>query len=80
MKFCIGKIQGLTISAGLTQSSAKAGRTITRNTNQAGLLIKGSTDGLANPECGVCGKLKSTAPVKLVDCVLETEVSFLNEI
>ena len=44
------------------------------------ITIKGTTDGLADPERGVGRELEALAPVELVDGVLETEVAFLDEI
>jgi hypothetical protein len=49
-------------------------------TDQGGLLIEGTTDGLADPEGGVGGELEALAPVELVDRVLEAQVAFLDEI
>jgi hypothetical protein len=65
---------------GLAERGTQTGRTITRQANEAGLLIKSTADGLANPEGGIGGELEASTPVELVDSVLETEVAFLNEV
>jgi hypothetical protein len=65
---------------GLAQRSTQAGRTIARQANEAGLLIKRPADGLTNPEGGIGGELEASTPVELVDRVLETEVAFLNQV
>ena len=80
MQFCVANVEVLTIARRLTKCSAQACRTVTRNTNEAGLLVECTTNCLTNPERCVGGELKSTAPVELVDSVLEAEVSFLNEV
>jgi hypothetical protein len=65
---------------GLAQRSTQAGRTIARQANEAGLLIKRPADGLTNPEGGIGGELEASTPVELVDRVLETQVAFLNQV
>ena len=80
VQFGIFSSQAFSIARTLTQCCAQVCRTITGDTNEAGLLVKCATDGLANPECGVSGEFETTAPVKLVDGVLEPEVAFLNEV
>ena len=62
------------------QGGTKAGRPVAGQTDQAGLLVEGPADGLADPEGGVGGELEALAPVELVDRVLEAEVALLDEI
>ena len=73
-------IELISVARYLTKRGAQAGRTIAGQTNQAGLLVKRSADGLANPECCIGGELEPLAPVELVDGVLEAEVSFLDQV
>jgi len=80
VQFGICLIEGLAVARCLTQRSAQAGRAVTGDTDEAGLLVERTTDGLADPEGGVGGKLEATAPVELVDRVLETEVALLDEV
>jgi hypothetical protein len=62
------------------QRGAQAGRTVARQTHEAGLLIERPADGLADPEGGVGGELEALAPVELVDGVLEAQVALLDEV
>ena len=59
------------------QCGPEAGGTVAGKANKRGLLIKGTTDGLADPERGVGRELEALAPVELVDSVLKAEVAFL---
>ena len=80
MQFGIADVEGLTIAAGLAQGCPQAGRTIAGDADEAGLLVERTADGLADPERGVGGELEATAPVELVDGVLEAQVAFLDEV
>ena len=51
-----------------------------RDTNGAGLVSDGASDGLANPPCGVGGELVSAAVFELVDSLHQADVTFLYEI
>jgi hypothetical protein len=51
-----------------------------RDADEAGLLVERTADGLADPEGGVGGELEATAPVELVDGVLEAQVALLDEV
>ena len=68
------------VARGLAQRGAQAGRTVARQADEAGLLVEGPADGLADPERGVGGELEAAAPVELVDGVLEAEVALLDEV
>ncbi len=73
-------VERLTVTRRLAQGGAEAGRTITRDADEAGLLVERPADGLTDPERGVGGELEATTPVELVDRVLEAEVAFLDEV
>ncbi len=64
----------------LAQGGPEAGRAVAGEADQAGLLVEGPADGLADPEGGVGGELEALAPVELVDGVLEAEVALLDEV
>ena len=48
--------------------------------NQVGLLGRGTTDGLTNPESGIGPKTTATSSVKFLDCPHQSQVSLLDEI
>ena len=62
------------------QGGPQAGRAVAGEADEAGLLVEGPADGLADPEGGVGGELEALAPVELVDGVLEAEVALLDEV
>ena len=64
----------------LAQGGPEARRAVAREADEAGLLVEGPADGLADPEGGVGGELEALAPVELVDGVLEAEVALLDEV
>ncbi len=80
VQLSVGLVEGLTITGGLTERSAEAGRAVAGDADEAGLLIERAPDGLADPEGGVGRELEAAAPVELVDGVLETEVALLDEV
>ena len=80
VQFGVRLVEGLAVAGGLTQRSAEAGRAVARDADEAGLLVERTTDGLADPERGVGGELEATAPVELVDGVLEAQVALLDEV
>ena len=73
-------VERLAVAGGLAQRGTQAGRAVARDADEAGLLVEGPADGLADPERGVGGELEATAPVELVDGVLEAEVALLDEV
>src|SRR6056297_163475 len=76
----VGLVEGLAVAGGLTQRSAQAGGAVAGDADEAGLLVERPADGLTDPEGGVGGELEATAPVELVDGVLETQVARLDEV
>jgi hypothetical protein len=80
VQFGVAHVERLAVAAGLTQRGAQAGRTVAGDTDEAGLLVERTADGLADPEGGVGRELEATAPVELVDRVLEAEVALLDEV
>src|SRR6187549_2817586 len=62
------------------KGGTQAGGPIAGEADQAGLLVEGPADGLADPEGGVGGELEALAPVELVDGVLEAQVALLHEV
>src|SRR5213595_3802586 len=80
MKACMLVIEFVTVAGNLAQCRTQTRRPIAGQANEAGLLVEGPADGLANPERGIRGELESLAPVELVDRVLEAQVAFLDEI
>ena len=73
-------VERLAVAGRLAQRGAQAGRAVARDADEAGLLVEGPADGLADPEGGVGGELEAPAPVELVDGVLEAEVALLDEV
>ena len=73
-------VELLALRAGLAQRGPQAGRPVARDADEAGLLVEGPADGLADPEGGVGGELEAPAPVELVDGVLEAEVALLDQV
>ncbi len=73
-------VELVTVAGDLAQGGPEAGRAVAGEADQAGLLVEGPTDGLADPEGGVGGELEALAPVELVDGVLEAEVALLDEV
>src|SRR5918998_3856916 len=73
-------VELLAVAGGLAQRRTQRRRTVTRQAHEAGLLVEGPADGLADPEGGVRGELEALAPVELVDGVLETQVALLDEV
>ncbi len=80
MQFGVVLVERLAVARGLTQGRTEAGRAVTRDADEAGLLVECPADGLADPEGGVGRELEATAPVELVDGVLEAEVALLDEV
>ena len=80
VQFGVADVERLAVAGRLTQRSAQAGGAITGDADEAGLLVERTADGLADPEGGIGGELEATAPVELVDGVLEAEVAFLDQI
>ena len=73
-------VELVAVAGDLTQGGPQARRAVARQPDQAGLLVEGPADGLADPEGGVGGELEALAPVELVDGVLEAEVALLDQI
>src|SRR5690606_8430675 len=73
-------VELLAVARGLAQRGPQRRRAVARQPHQAGLLVEGPTDGLADPERGVGGELEALPPVELVDGVLEPEVALLDEV
>ena len=80
MQLGVADVERLAVARCLAQRGAQAGRTIAGDADEAGLLVERPADGLADPERGVGGELEATAPVELVDGVLEAEVALLDEV
>ena len=80
MQFGVHGIQAFGIARTHTECCAQGCGAVTRNTNEACLLVERAANGLADPERCVGGELETTAPVKLVYGVLETQVALLNEV
>ncbi len=80
VQFGVVLVERLAVARRLAQRSTKAGRAVAGDADEAGLLVEGTADGLADPEGGVGGELEATAPVELVDGVLEAEVALLDEV
>ncbi len=51
-----------------------------RNTDRSGLVCDGSGDGLTDPPCGIGRKLESLAVVKLLNCLDQAQVAFLDQV
>ena len=73
-------VELVTVARDLAQRGAEAGRAVAGEADEAGLLVEGPADGLADPERGVGGELEALAPVELVDGVLEAEVALLDQV
>ncbi len=73
-------VERVDVAAGLAQRRAQGGRTVTRDADQAALLVEGAADRLTDPEGRVGRELEATTPVELVDGVLETQVALLDEV
>src|SRR4029450_11166641 len=65
---------------GLAEGGPQRGGPVAGQAHEAGLLVEGPADGLADPEGGVGGELEALAPVELVDGVLEAQVAFLDQV
>ena len=73
-------VELVAVAGHLAQRGTEAGRAVAGEADEAGLLVEGPADGLADPEGGVGGELEALAPVELVDGVLEAEVALLDEV
>src|SRR5262249_31562324 len=73
-------IELLTLTSRLAQRGPQAGRAVAGQPYETGLLVEGPADGLADPEGCVRGELEASAPVELVDGMLEAEVALLDEV
>ena len=73
-------VELVAVAGHLAQGGPEAGRAVAGEADEAGLLVEGPADGLADPERGVGGELEALAPVELVDGVLEAEVALLDEV
>ena len=73
-------VELVAVAGHLPQRGPEAGRAVAGEAHEAGLLVEGPADGLADPEGGVGGELEALAPVELVDGVLEAEVALLDEV
>ena len=73
-------VELLALGAGGAEGGPEAGRAVAGEADEAGLLVEGPADGLADPEGGVGGELEALAPVELVDGVLEAEVALLDQV
>ena len=73
-------VELVAVAGHLAQGGPQAGRAVAGQAHQAGLLVEGPADGLADPEGGVGGELEPLAPVELVDGVLEPEVALLDQV
>ena len=73
-------VELVAVAGHLAQRGPEAGRAVAREPHEAGLLVEGPADGLADPERGVGGELEALAPVELVDGVLEAEVALLDQV
>ena len=73
-------VELVAVAGHLAQRGTQAGRAVAGEADEAGLLVEGPADGLADPEGGVGGELEALAPVELVDGVLEAEVALLDEV
>ena len=53
VQFSVLLIEGFAVAGGLTQCCTQAGRAVTGDSDEAGLLVERTADGLADPERGV---------------------------
>ena len=73
-------VELVAVAGHLTERGVEAGRPITRQAHEAGLLIECPPDGLADPERRVGGELEASAPVELVDRVPRPRLPSCTEI
>ena len=73
-------VELVAVAGHLPERGAETRRTVTGQADEAGLLVEGPTDRLADPERGIGGELEAPAPVELVDRVLEAQVALLHEV
>ena len=73
-------VQFVAVAGNGTQGGPKAGRAVAGEADQAGLLVEGPADCLADPEGGVGRELEALPPIELVDRVFQTKVALLDQV